>query len=114
MTPDEQERAFVLAVDELMEKQPSFPEGATPRQANAWFQGIIATIRPKLVPEVMPLAIFGVWTRTLRRAFQFRVPWAEAKEKTDIILRQDRLEKLDQEVKSSGSGSSVSETRPLS
>ena len=98
MTPEEQERAFILAVDEQMEKQPSFPEGASARQADAWFQGLITTIRPRLVPRIMPLAIFGVWKRTLRRTLQFQVSWDEAKQKTDIILRQDRLERAAQNV----------------
>ncbi len=104
MTPDEQEQAFIAAVNEQLDQRPNPPEGATPRQAEDWFAGIITAIRPKLVPSAMPLATFTAWKRTLRRTYQFQVSWDEARQKTDIILRQDRLERLEQSVEPSDSG----------
>jgi hypothetical protein len=104
MTPEEQEQAFVVAVKEQLELRPNPPAGASPRQAEEWFAGIIVAIRSKLVPSAMPLAIFTAWKRTLRRTYQFQVSWDEARQKTDIILRQDRLERLEQSVESSASG----------
>jgi hypothetical protein len=91
MTPEEQEQAFIAAVEEQLEKRPSPPEGASPREADDWFREIVAAIRPKLVPSSMPLNIFSVLTRTLRRTCEFQVSWKEAREKTDIMLRQERM-----------------------
>jgi hypothetical protein len=108
MTPDEREQAFLTAVEEQLEQHPSPPEGANARQAEDWFRGIIDAIRPKLVPKVMPLATFDVWKRTLRRTYQFQVPWHEARQKTDIILRQELLERL-QELEAAANSESSGE-----
>ncbi len=94
MTPEEQEQAFLTAVEEELEARPAPPEGANPRQVEDWFRGIVNAIRPKLVPRVMPLGMYDFWRRTLRRTYQFQVPWHEAKLKTDIMLRQEFLERL--------------------
>jgi hypothetical protein len=94
MTPEDQEQAFLAAVEEQLEQRPSPPEGANARQAEDWFRGIIDAIRPKLVPRVLPLTRFDVLKRTLRRTYQFQVPWHEAKLKTDVLLRQELLERL--------------------
>jgi hypothetical protein len=90
MNPDEQEQEFIIAVEDHLEQHPNPPEGASAWQAEQWFSDIVNAIRPKLVPRAMPLAIFLGWQRTLRRTYQFQVPWGEARQKTDIMLRQER------------------------
>jgi hypothetical protein len=101
MTPEEQEQAFLAAVEEQLDQRPNPPEGASPRQVEDWFLSIINAIRPNLVPRMMPLAIFTLWKRTLRRTYQFQASWGEAKQKTDIILRQELLERIANSAESS-------------